>query len=316
VQDLEIDAMGRLWVFDAQAEELRVFRPNGEHVRSVGRAGEGPGEFGNVYALEWDPKDRLWIVDRGLGRVSIFDTAGVFLTSRRRGNPYFAYPWPGGIDAEGSFYDLESGPAGEFRRFLVRFDTLLHAVDTIPLPQHPDGPAEIRVSIEGGVATYPKPFAGTARWALTGDGGMWVAITDRYRLLRLSRHGDTLLVATKPFEPVPVTDEERDQVLDGYRRSGVDLSAFEIPDSKPAIATLLVDDVGRPWVIPVRPEDRTGSVAEVFDSTGVFLGEVDLPVSLLRGPVAFRNGTLATVTEDSLGVPFVVQFRVLGGSSD
>jgi hypothetical protein len=143
---------------------------------------------------------------------------------------------------------------------------------------------------------------------------MWVVITDQYRLLRISRTGDTLRVITKPFDPVSVTREERDQVLDGYRRSGVDLSAFEIPDSKPAIATLFVDDKDRPWVIPVKPGDRTGSVAEVFDSVGVFLGEVQLPVPLLlRNPVVFRDGMLATVTTDSLGVPFVVQFRIQSG---
>ena len=314
VMDLEIDAMGRLWVFDAQAEELRLFAPDGEHLRTVGRAGEGPGEFGNVYALALNPANQLWVVDRGLGRVSIFDTAGVFLEGRRRGNPFFALPWPGGIDRQGFFYDLESKPGPERSRFLVRYDSLLRAVDTIPLPQHPDGPAEIHVRTEGGVSTYSKPFAGTAEWVLTRDGGMWVAITDQYRLLRISRTGDTLRVITKPFDPVSVTREERDQVLDGYGRSGVDLSAFEIPDSKPAIATLFVDDKDRPWVIPVKPGDRTGSVAEVFDSDGVYLGEVQLPVPLfLRNPVVFRDGMLATVTTDSLGVPFVVQFRIQAG---
>lgn len=315
IQDMEIDVAGRLWIYEAQAEELRVFDSGGAHLRTMGRPGEGPGEFGNVYALAWASDDRLWVVDRGLGRVSVFDTAGVFIESLRRGNSFFAYPWPGGVDEDGFFYDLESSGGPEGGRYLVRFDSLLQAVDTIQLPQHPDGPQVIQVQSGPGVATYSKPFAGTVGWILTRDGGMWVAITDEYKLLRLSRSGDTLRVVTKLFEPVPVTGEEREEVLRGYRGRGVDLSVFQVPDFKPAIAGLFLDDEENIWVIPVREGDRTGHVAEVFDGSGLYLGEVELPVRLLGAlPVVFRDGALATVATDTLDVPFVVRFEIGEGS--
>ena len=48
IQDIEIDPMGRLWIFEAQTEEMRVFSAEGDFVRTFGRPGEGPGEFGNV----------------------------------------------------------------------------------------------------------------------------------------------------------------------------------------------------------------------------------------------------------------------------
>jgi hypothetical protein len=313
IRDIEIDRLGRIWIYESQAEEIRVFSADGRHVRTFGRPGEGPGEFGNVYALAWSPDDHLWVVDRGLGRVSIFDTAGVFVTSRRRGNPFFASPWPGGIDERGHFYDLESAPFPERRKFLVRYDSALSPMDTIRLPQHPKGPQTIEIQVEGGITTYSKPFAGSAVWSLTQDGGMWVAITDEYRLLRLSPNGDTLRVVTKPFHPVQVTSEERDRVVDGYRRAGRSLSRSQIPDVKPAVGQVLVDDRGNVWVIPVRPGEDTGRFAEVFDPDGVYLGEVELPVPILvRHPVAFREGVLATVTTDSLEVPFVVRFEIRG----
>jgi hypothetical protein len=201
-----------------------------------------------------------------------------------------------------------SGPEGG--DFLVRYDSLLNAVDTLPLPEHPAGPAEIQVPVTGGVATYPKPFAGTTAWALTSDGGMWVAITDQYKLLRLSEDMDTVRVATKPFEPVPVPGEERDEILERFRDLGADLSRFAIPDSKPAIANLFVDDRDFAWVIPVLPGDETGSLAQVFDTLGVFLGEVQIPIRVRFSPVIIRDETLTAVTTDSLGVPYVVQFQI------
>ena len=268
------------------------------------------------YGLAWAPDDHLWVVDRGLGRVSIFDTAGVFQRSLRRGNPSFFYPWLGGIDERGFFYDLESASFPERRRFLVRYDPALSPMDTIPLPQHPQGPQTIEIQIEGGISAYTKPFAGSAVWALTQDGGMWVAITDEYRLLRLSPEGDTLRVVTKPFEPVQVSSEERDRVLDGYRGSGVSLSRSQIPDVKPAVQQVLVDDGGNVWVIPVRPGDETGRTAEVFDPDGIYLGEVELPVPIhVLHPVVFRDRALVTVTTDSLEVPFVVRYEIEGAGA-
>ncbi|MBT8398175.1 MAG: hypothetical protein KJN92_14480, partial [Gemmatimonadetes bacterium] len=141
---------------------------------------------------------------------------------------------------------------------------------------------------------------------------LWVAITDQYRLLRLSPGGDTLRVVTKPFDPVPVTAEERDRALDGLRDVGAQVSRFDVPDSKPAIADLFVDDEDHAWVVPVLPGDLTGSMAEVFDAEGVFLGRVELPLPLPVSPVTIQNASLTTVTEDSLGVPYVVQFQIQG----
>ena len=44
ISGLAVDDAGRIYVLDRQANELRIFSPEGGHIRSVGRPGEGPGE--------------------------------------------------------------------------------------------------------------------------------------------------------------------------------------------------------------------------------------------------------------------------------
>ncbi|MXX73112.1 MAG: 6-bladed beta-propeller [Gemmatimonadetes bacterium] len=44
VTSIAVDADGRIYVADRQANEIRVFSPTGECVRTFGRSGEGPGE--------------------------------------------------------------------------------------------------------------------------------------------------------------------------------------------------------------------------------------------------------------------------------
>lgn len=57
----------------AQPLEMRIrfFSPDGDSTSSVGRIGEGPGEFLNVGRIGW-LGDSLWVYDQRLSRVSIF----------------------------------------------------------------------------------------------------------------------------------------------------------------------------------------------------------------------------------------------------
>ena len=45
IQAVWTDGAGRLWVVDGQSGELRIFEPDGTHLRTVGGRGQGPGEF-------------------------------------------------------------------------------------------------------------------------------------------------------------------------------------------------------------------------------------------------------------------------------
>ncbi len=45
ITDVFADADGNICLLDAQLNELLVYSPDGEHLRTIGRAGEGPGEF-------------------------------------------------------------------------------------------------------------------------------------------------------------------------------------------------------------------------------------------------------------------------------
>lgn len=154
VAALEVDPQGRIYMLDSQAREVRVFGPEGEHVRSFGRKGGGPGEFESPASLDWDPQGRLWVVDQRNARFSVFDTAGAFVTSHRRPGGYMQVPWPGGIDTQGRLYDIATIPGGDgwFEVVLVRLDENAQPADTFRIPPY-EGAAydhEIRQGGGGG----------------------------------------------------------------------------------------------------------------------------------------------------------------------
>jgi DNA-binding beta-propeller fold protein YncE len=59
---------------------ISVFDKNGKFVRTIGKAGTGPGEFRTPHALEFDSKGRLIVADRHNHRIQILTKDGKFVT--------------------------------------------------------------------------------------------------------------------------------------------------------------------------------------------------------------------------------------------
>lgn len=70
---------GRIVVANTGSRELRVFGPDGDFLGSVGRDGEGPGEFRSPSRIRRLAGDTLMVWDDGLFRISLFDAEGDFL---------------------------------------------------------------------------------------------------------------------------------------------------------------------------------------------------------------------------------------------
>src|SRR5205807_7172363 len=58
---------------------ISVFDKSGKFLRSIGKAGTGPGEFRTPHALEFDSKGRLIVADRHNHRIQILTRDGKFV---------------------------------------------------------------------------------------------------------------------------------------------------------------------------------------------------------------------------------------------
>ncbi|MEX2610605.1 MAG: hypothetical protein WEA24_11705 [Gemmatimonadota bacterium] len=65
-----VDARGRYVLFGEGSDRLQVFSPQGDCVGEVGRPGSGPGEYGDIAAVEVEA-DSLYVYDLGNYRVSV-----------------------------------------------------------------------------------------------------------------------------------------------------------------------------------------------------------------------------------------------------
>lgn len=106
VRDVALDAAGRVYVLDSQAQEIRVFDTAGSYVRTAGRPGAGPGEFRGAAGMLIDPSGNLWVLNQVNQRYTVFDPSGALLAEYpRRGNVAWVAWYFGAFSPEGVLYD-------------------------------------------------------------------------------------------------------------------------------------------------------------------------------------------------------------------
>jgi hypothetical protein len=295
---------GLIHVIDGHDQEVRVFDPDGRHVRSFGRRGGGPGEFANAYSLDWDRSGRLWVVDPGNGRYAVFDSTGVLLFNAPRVVPGVIFPWLGGAAEDGYLYDVavvqdDSDPA---RYIFYQIDEQGSIRRQLP-------PIEYRRS--GPPLASLTLFWLTPRMTFTFDpgGSIWLANTGEYRIIQRTLEGDTLRVVDRRFTTTAVSPEERDSIAQQLRNAPPQLRDPPVPGMRPAIERLFIDPEGRLYVRPFDGPGASQSDFDVFDEDGRFLGTMVSDVKLTMFPALpdFLRDEVYGVTIDSLGVQYVVR---------
>lgn len=82
---VEVGPDGRIYVLDGQDQQIRVYDDAGRPLRTVGRRGDGPGEFTQARLFGFKG-DTLWVNDAGPMRVTLMSAEGQVLSTFPVGN--------------------------------------------------------------------------------------------------------------------------------------------------------------------------------------------------------------------------------------
>jgi hypothetical protein len=320
ITDFAVDAYGRIYILEGQAQEIRVFNPDGTYLRTIGRKGGGPGEFQSAGAIRWGPQGNLWVIDPRNARYSIFDTTGTYLTMMRRASGMHMVPWLGAIDANGHLTDVSLDPGADFAPpipiVLVTYrfegqDPI--PLDTIRLPEYKGEFFEHRS--EGGFTTATIPFTPHLLWRYDTAGFLRSGTTDRYRIVRHDPAGDTAQIIDLPFRPLPVSAEERDEAIEGlewFTNQGGKPDLSRIPRTKPAFQHFFTDSDGYLWVMPTTTNAEKGRRFDLFDPEGRYLGPVTADFASTSYSPLVIGDRFYTVAQDELEIPYLVRARIVG----
>ncbi len=282
--------------------EVRLYDRDGTYLRTLGRAGSGPGEFQNPTQLLVTAADSVLVWDNALYRVSRFDSAGAFVGAQSVDRGWTAkaidpplYPGSAELLPDGQLVVrlvektlLKGAPAGTTRprSGALKVSADLSRVDTLMFFA---GIEQVSVDAPWGQASVVPPLAKRTVTAVgTAKARTCIGEQEGPEIVCFGPDASRTIVRWNS-EPAPVTEREiaiwRDTTVAQYTQKLSRDVALKVlnqvpnPTVRPHYSWIALDRAGNLWVESGRATDGEPESMDyfVFDPTGAWLGVVALP---------------------------------------
>lgn len=300
---IAVDAGGAIYACDYDNRRVQVYDREGRFVRTLGRVGQGPGEYSFPSAVYIDDSgDVLVDADRSL---VVFGPDGIF----KKNVPIKALLLrkglgPGGmivgttqpsLRTEGGPKNtlVQLGPDGELRRTLAEF------------PAFGASPGQMLFHWYSGWIAYCRRDADALIYGFSLEAVIHVA----------DREGREVLTFSKPEVSQKITAEEealtrKEGIGAWFGRGDPKTAPLGMPDHRPYYRSFLCDDRGRLFVVRFRPiteKDAKGSEVDVFSKDGLYLYRMTWPFI----PQVIKGGFLYEVRQDEeAGLTKIIRHKV------
>lgn len=322
---LAVDEWGRIYVADRTPSVIKVYERDGRFLRTIGREGEGPGEFRVAFI---DVRGGVLMVhDPQVSRTSVFDTSGTFVRSWPSACCYWSQVR---IDRDLRLYVPTMGGDSTYARWrhYVRYDVNGTLVDTVRVPPGPVSEEKVWM-VRGGSGrnnfsmSTVVPYSPRQLDALHPDGGFVLGWSGEYRLVRSPGGRDTTRLYGRPWTPEPLGDSLKQKTLErmianfakqyGEAKVREAFNPGDMPATLPAYRTFAVGQDGATWVFRGAGEDdeEEGTTFDVFAPDGAWRGTVTSPVAIGQwGARWFGADEVVAAIEDEDGRPAVVRLAL------
>lgn len=343
---MDIGSDGSLYVLESSAGEIRVFSEAGEYVRTIGRQGDGPGEFRRPGALGVR-EDTLWVHDGRAQKLELFTTDGLHVRSliyselTGRISPLGRFDSGRFLVQPASSYGASSTHR-EARQFLL-VDLAARQVDTLHIGHTEHLWMQLTGVTESGVNFVgANPLAREDRARVEPSGRFGVILdqttgrdgsNERFDLVKVDTAADVIwrkryeLRFTQNVESVieqvieetvrtaklSMPDEIRQNFRERVYRDELRKALLSVGDRAGLVERMLMDREGRIWLkasrATVSNDSSTGDVWYVLDSEGEPIGIVSFPASMLR-LLAVRGERAFGITLGEFDEQYVTTFTI------
>jgi hypothetical protein len=278
------DDEGNIYLLDGQLSEIQVFDPAGELLRTVGRQGEGPGEFQNGADMFWGPQGQIGVVQAWPGKIVMITPDGdpgmTFALPYRDGGGWQSVTRGEGLGEKmilaGTAWTREDGKQLQFT-YLKAYDAAGNDLATYQETSRETQFGDYEF-IEAEYVDFQR------RWSVAPDGRVAAALSfSDYRIHIWNADGTVDRVIERPgYQGVKRTDAEKERFQTMYNaftrwNRG---STFRVDDTHQTIGQIFFREDGTLWVQSSAYRWRTPEGVftsfDVYDTVGRYLQRVDL----------------------------------------
>jgi len=315
------DSQGTIYLLDAQLHQVLIFNSQGEFVRTIGREGEGPGEFRR-------PSDLFLTQD---GQVAVMQRMpGKIITMTPEGEPVGVYPVPETED--GGVQMFASGQLAGDNLVLTaqQFNRREDGFDVVASVFGVDGEGKKTATyiqmkdtndFANMVVDEKKSVMSVLLWRAAMDGRVFISNNfDSYSLKIMNADGTLDRVIEREYEPRLRSEEEKERLgMRAMMRRGGRAQQLETrtSDNDRSIVRIFPRDDGSLWVLSSKgaydvPEGVIATF-DVYDHEGRFTHQVTI-----NGEGSYRDDGFHIVKDRLYVVTGLISARraMRGGGGD
>jgi hypothetical protein len=278
------DRDGNIYVLDRQLSEVKAYSPGGTYLRTIGREGEGPGEFRQPLDMFFLPDGKLGVLQLAPGRIVTFTTEG---------DPAGDHPTPRS-EGGGTPAFIAGQVAGEYvalvisenrqREDAVDIDRSLILVDSKGVEQARLLTSTRTLSFVDFLFDETVWITFDNRWRTSPTGDIYAVdgFLD-YEIVEWDSQGNRKRVIKREYEHRKRSKDQKKEMYDTFDallQNQLPQYEIEVSDYDPDVTNIYPRDDGSLWVLTSRgtrdqPDGSLG-VFDVFDAAGRFVRELTL----------------------------------------
>ena len=314
IRDIQVDKEGNIYVSDSGNHRVQKFDKNGKYLLTIGKKGQGPGEFKLPTYIQIDENAGNIYVNNESRKIIIFDKEGKYIDKDiifEEGlndfyldstmNVWGKFFWPG-------YHSLKKvNPSGEVEKKLTEVP---FSFNRITLKKSKIGNMGYGLSL---FITHGYEYD---VFLSEIDGNTFIyGNSEQYELNIVDNEGNILFVVQKDEPYNNFTGKEKDKAeydvkkeiaSKGYLSPNISL---KFPEYMPFYYSLFTDCKGRVYVqkTPGERKKRGIRVCDIFSKDGYYLCSATIPIL----PYVIENGYLYTrFVDEGTGEEFVKRFII------
>ena len=309
VWHIAVDKKGNIYVVDWGKKHVQMFDDRGQYIRTIGRQGQGPGEFGSPDGVFVIDINREIYVPDGFS-IEVFSATGDYkrtIILKTYNRSYCISPG-GVIIGETDKHIFKDDDKNQTSKILatLRFINSADGSEST-IASFPDQRSK---NIEGRVAKFTHGYEHEFHLGAVDPQTFVYGFSSDYLLNIIDSTGKILFKIQKESTPLPISKEEKDTVKEKYRDSPIkNLNNIPFPKHKPYFGRILTDG-DKIFVMHYRsPQDQSKAwPIDIFDNRGYYLYEGMFPVQ----PKIIKNGFVYLIeSSDETGNIRVKRYKII-----
>ena len=292
---MHVDSEGYIYVMDYGDCHILVYDDVGMYVRTIGRKGQGPGEFMSPAYFDFSQDGRVFVNDVMNQKITIFDIEGNPLGGFKLEDFY------GGmcIASNNRLYfqkrsqKKEVELKSEFQE--IQMITSIISMDSEGqnikhLNDIETGTVRTK-AIEGG-AISTSSRSERFIWALESRGKLYAGFNKTYQITVLNADGSVEFRFGREYTPVANEEHKENPRINEFH------PAF--------FHNMLIDEDGNCWIRQFTPADFEGYLYDIFNQEGIFIKQAVLSYPLYM----FKERKAYSLLASEFDYPMVKRFRL------